>query len=334
MGVAAQMNAGRIIQFDILRTIAIGMILACHFIRSIGFHQLDIPLGCIGNMIFFVMSGWLLGLAWESKLHPVYGWQFLKRRLLRLAVPLWLFAIPYLIWFKASGHTLTAKDAFLNLAFCNWFARIPGMTPYWFITAITAFYIAVIALTRVKRYEAHPFVVASILVISAVLIQMFLSLCGIRYGYVLVMMLCGALAFLNANRLLSFLKKAISSPVIVLIKSTVGVILFLVFWWLVCEDVLVVGTPLCYYATIPIAFCITVFAFALPAATQKTVVSFISSISYEVYLVHAAMLIWTKPISANIAIYAVLFLAGTLVFAILLHYLSSLTVKCITGRNA
>ena len=328
------MNVDRIIQFDVLRTIALGMILVCHFVRSIGFHRLDIPLGCIGNMIFFVMSGWLLGLAWDGKHHPVYGWQFLKRRLLRIAVPLWLFAIPYMIWFKASGHSLTAKDAFLNLALCNWFARIPGMTPYWFITAITAFYIAVIALSRVKRQESHPFVVASILVISAILIQVSLSLCGIRYGYICVMMLCGALAFLNANRLLSFIGKRITSRIICG-AITAAVILFIAFWWLVCDDIIIVGTPVCYYSTIPIALLITMLVFALPDYIKKIhACTFLSSISYEVYLVHAAMLIWTKPVSDNIAIYATLFFLGSFLAAILLHYASSVVAKLMRRRDA
>ena len=209
----------RYAEFDVLRVVALGMILACHFIRSIGFHRLDIPLGCIGNMIFFVMSGWLLGLAWESKNHPVYGWQFLKRRLVRLAVPLWLFAVPYMIWFKVSGHSLAAKDVFLNLALCNWFARIPGMTPYWFITAISAFYIAVIALSRVKLQKSRPLLVAAILATFAILIQTALSFCGIRYGYILVLMSCGALAFLNANRLLSFFRRSIVNSTMVSVQS-------------------------------------------------------------------------------------------------------------------
>ena len=328
------MNVDRIIQFDVLRTIALGMILVCHFVRSIGFHRLDIPLGCIGNMIFFVMSGWLLGLAWDGKHHPVYGWQFLKRRLLRIAVPLWLFAIPYMIWFKASGHSLTAKDAFLNLALCNWFARIPGMTPYWFITAIAAFYIAVIILSRIKRQESHPFVVASILVASAILIQVSLSFCGIRYGYILVMMLCGALAFLNAKRLLAFIGKRIAKSIICC-EIVAIVIMFLVFWWIVCCDIIVVGTPTCHYSTIPIALLIAILVFALPDCIKKIHAwTFLSSISYEVYLVHAAVLIWTKSVSNNVAIYAALFFFGTFLLAILLHYASSSVVKFMRRRDA
>ncbi len=324
----------RYFEFDALRAVALGMILVCHFIRSIGFHRLDIPLGCIGNMIFFVMSGWLLGLAWENRNHPPYGWDFLKRRLFRLAIPLWLFAIPYMVWFKASGHSLALKDVFLNLVLLNWFARIPGMTPYWFITAISVFYVAVIVLSRVKLQKAHPLALATILAISAILVQTTLSLQGIRYGYILVMMLCGAIAFLNANRLLSFIQGQSTSPMMISIKTMSGAILFLAFWWLVCRDIIIVGTPLCYYSTIPIALLITSLVFALPVAIQKVpTTAFISSISYEVYLVHAAMLLWTKPVSDNIASYAVLFLVGTFVLAISLHYVSSLVIKFMAGRS-
>ena len=325
----------RYAEFDTLRSVALGMILVCHFIRSVGFHKLDIPLGGVGNMIFFVMSGWLLGLTWESRNHPSYGCEFLKRRLLRIAVPLWLFAVPYMIWFKASGHGIVAKDVFLNLVLLNWFARIPGMTPYWFVTAISAFYIVVIALSRVRLQKSHPFVLATILAISAIFVQIALSRVGIRQGYILIMMLGGALAFLNANVPLRFIQGQISSPIMISLKSVVGVILFLSFWWLVCQDIIITGTPLCYYSTIPIALLITSLVFALPAAIQNAhTTKFISSISYEVYLVHAAMLLWTKPISNNIAIYAVLFLLGTFALAIPLHYVSSSVIKFMTGRNA
>ena len=320
-------------EFDMLRVVALGMILACHFIRSIGFRRLDIPLGCVGNMIFFVMSGWLLGLAWENKNYPFYGWQFLKRRLLRLAIPLWLFAIPYMIWFKVSGHALSLKDVFLNLSLLNWLARIPGMTPFWFITAISVFYIAVIALSRIKFQRNHSLATAMSLTVSVVLLQMVLSLYGIRYGYILVMMLCGALAFFNANRLLTLIRTLARRHGFTLIAG-IGGGLFIVYWRLVCNDLIVVGTPLCYYLTIPIALLIAVIAFFISNAFKKRqVVTFVSSISYEVYLVHAAMLLWTKPVSGSITSYALLFLIGTFILAIPLHYTSSLLVKSVTGRN-
>ena len=319
--------------FDWLRVYALAMILICHFVRSVGFHRLDIPLGCVGNMIFFVMSGWLLGLAWEDKNYPFYGWQFLKKRLLRLAIPLWLFAIPYMIWFEFDGHSLSLKDVLLNLSLLNWFARIPGMTPFWFITAISAFYIAVIALSRVKLRRTHSLVVTMSLVVSMVLLQVILSLCGIRYGYILVMMLCGALAFINANRLLTLIRILASSNSITMITGMM-VGLFIAYWCLVYNDLIVVGTPICYYATIPIALLVAAIVFSISSKIKKSqIATFVSSISYEVYLVHGAMLLWMRPVSESVAIYCVVFLIGTFALAILLHYIGSSVVKCMIGRN-
>ena len=101
-----------------------------------------------------------------------------------------------------------------------------------------------------------------------------------------------------------------------------------------CNDLIVVGTPLCYYLTIPIALLIAVIAFFISNAFKKRqVVTFVSSISYEVYLVHAAMLLWTKPISDCIASYALMFLIGMFSLALPLHYISSLIVKFVAGRN-
>ena len=313
----------RYFEFDFLRAVALCMILACHFVRSIGFYKLDIPLGCVGNMIFFAMSGWLLGLAWENRGRQPYGWTFIKRRLLRLSVSLWLFAIPYMIWFKVSGHDVAPKDVLLNLCLCNWFSRLPGMTPYWFITAISVFYFAVFAISRVNQY-APPLFLSVVLSVFAILVQTALSLSGIRYGYIMVMMLCGALAFLNAKSILSLARRfAIKLPSTVTIA--LGTSLFLVYWRFVCKEVIIVGTPLCYYSTIPIAVLITLVVFAY--AKESRMAAFISSVSYEVYLVHAAMLLWMRPVSDSNAVYALVFIAGTFLLALPLHYISALTIR-------
>lgn len=312
----------RYAEFDVLRVMALGMILACHFIRNVGFYNLDIPLGCIGNMVFFVLSGWLLGLAWENKGRPPYGWKFLKDRFVRLAIPLWVFSIPYMIWLKASGYDLSAKEVLLNLFLLNWFARIPGMTPYWFITAISAFYVGVMALSHIRLRKLPSVAVTAGLAFSCVLIQIAFSLCGIRYGYVLILMLCGMLAFLNADTLLSSIRM---TPRFRMGAATVvlSVILFLVFWGLVRKGDIVVGTPVCYYMTIPVAFLVMMIVLKTFTGLQENVVvTFLSSISYEIYLVHAATLLWMKPVCGHVSVYASLFLLSTFGLAIFVHIVS------------
>lgn len=91
MGVSGRANEymkTRYPVFDWLRVGALTLILTCHFLRGYDCALLDLPLGAVGNTVFFALSGWLLGLAWKAKGSPCYNIEFLKRRLLRLALPL------------------------------------------------------------------------------------------------------------------------------------------------------------------------------------------------------------------------------------------------------
>lgn len=319
----------RYVEFDALRVVALGMILICHFIRTVGFHRLDIPFGCIGNMIFFVISGWLLGLAWGNKGYPQYGRRFLVWRILRLAVPLWLFAVPYMTYLKAIGYHISIKDVILNLTLLNWFDRLPGMTPYWFITGIASFYVVVLFMSRVRNVVHRPVSSSFMIIGMAIAVQCLLSLNGIRYGYFLIMIAVGLLCFLNAKKIYDgFLQYIHISS---MLSAAVAILLLLCYWLGVTHNSIVVGTPICYYATIPVALFITTMVFSLPRTIQANkIVEFISSISYEVYLVHSAMLLFMKPLSSNSLMYAALFLVGTFALAIPLH-LASISVFRLTG---
>ena len=53
-------------EFDVLRVVALVMILLCHFSRGLQPLMIDVPLGIVGNCIFFALSGWLLGFKWRE----------------------------------------------------------------------------------------------------------------------------------------------------------------------------------------------------------------------------------------------------------------------------
>lgn len=308
----------RYAEFDVLRAIALAMILACHFIRNVGFHMLDIPLGCIGNMIFFAMSGWLLGLGWNKKGCPGYGLRFMAHRLLRLAIPLWLFAIPFMLWLGVSGrYPVAIKDVILNLALLNWFDRLPGMTPYWFVTAISVFYVVVMILSKVHFVAKKRTIATCLVVFICVVSQFLLSVLGVRYGYILVMMGMGLVCFLNADAIYAFSHRMASKP---FIKFTLVVVLIVLFRFFVQRGILVVGTPLCYWATIPVATVIGFFAFAImPEGLVKQAIEYFSSISYEVYLVHSAMLLCLRSATKSNLVYLALFLLLSLILGAVLH---------------
>ena len=193
--------------FDRLRVFALAMILACHFVRSVGFHSLDLVLGAVGNFIFFVLSGWLLGLAWQGTGCGPLGLLWLKRRLTRLALPLWVFAIPYFVYLHLTGIDLSVKDVAMNLFLLNWFARLPGMTPYWFITAIAVFYLVVAAITHIGRLNENRLKVILPAIAVAGVSQAGFAMVGIRQGYVFTLFVCGFIAFCFAPEMLEFVER-------------------------------------------------------------------------------------------------------------------------------
>lgn len=320
-------------EFDLLRVMAMAMIVGCHFLRSIGFYQFDIPLGCVGNMIFFSMSGWLLGLAWRNRGYPVLGWHFLRHRLFRLAVPLWLFAIPYMLAFSVLGCELSWKAVIYNLVLLNWFDRIPGMTPYWFITAIAFFYLTVSLITQAALInEIRRCLVACFVTLTAVGGQVLLSCFGIQYGYILVIYASGLLCFLFSNEILFvFTSKRLSHVPITLLFAIVLCQLF-GFWYFVRRGVIIVGTPMCYYATILPAVSIIVLVFRLYGKLGSgKIISFLSSISYEVYLVHAAIILVISSRIDSKMVYFVLYLFLIVSGGFLLHSLSKVVDSNVRG---
>lgn len=96
--------------FDWIRVGALALILVCHFLRQYNCNALDLPFGGVGNMVFFGISGWLLGLAWVAKGRPKYGMEFLFRRIKRLAVPLWIALLIIVCAMLFIGHPVTFKN--------------------------------------------------------------------------------------------------------------------------------------------------------------------------------------------------------------------------------
>ena len=103
--------------------------------------------------------------------------------------------------------------------------------------------------------------------------------------------------------------------------ALLGVGLFLGFWCLVLKDVLIVGTSSCYYATIPIAGAIC-FVVLKTMDIESEIVRYVSSISYEVYLVHAAFLLVLKKVTDNVIGYAFLYLFCSFLVGGLLNLVS------------
>lgn len=189
-------------EFDVLRVCALGLILLCHFLQSTGFHLLGGSFGCVGNMAFFALSGILLGLGWSARGCPSYGLRFLRHRIVRLAVPLWLFVMPWVLYLVMRGSDVNFKGVMLNLLLLSWFSRggchVASLGPYWFVTAIVMFYLVVVVLSRFAILRRVP-----VLVIGFCVLQMAFSFMGIQQSYLFVFLLAASVAFVKGDAILN-----------------------------------------------------------------------------------------------------------------------------------
>ena len=315
-------------EFDVLRVCALGLILLCHFLRSIGSHLLDIPLGCVGNMAFFTLSGILLGLGWAARGCPLYGLRFLRHRIVRLALPLWLFVIPWVFYLVMRGADVNFRGVAMNLLLLSWFdhggCRVAGLTPYWFVTAIVVFYLVVVVLSRFAILRRVP-----VLVVGFCVLQMAFSFIGIQQSYLFVFLLAASVAFVKGDAILNAVSISARGGVCLL----ASVSLFGLLYALVLCDVLNVGTPSIYYATMPIVAAFSIGVVSLMRGRKASVlVGKVSEMSYEVYLVHSAVLGLVRPHCPSTAVYAVAFLALSLTLAYALHHLSKFVLNVLQAK--
>lgn len=194
-------------EFDVLRTVALGMILACHFVESLGHYTVGTILGLSGNFVFFMMSGLLLGLSWVSRGRPAYGWRFLRHRLLRLAVPLWLFFVPWFLFMLWRGQPFSVKPLLLHLSLLNWFDHwFPGTFALWFVTAISGFYMMLLVVTRLR---AVPWFLWAL---GLVAMQVCASVVGVHQSYLFLHLCVAVLAFLKGGDILAWMRRNAHMP--------------------------------------------------------------------------------------------------------------------------
>ena len=77
--------------FDNIRCVALALVIACHFLQCKGGDGgLGVLCGGVGNCLFFLLSGWLLGIGWRHNGEGKLGAKWLLRRAMRLYVPMLL----------------------------------------------------------------------------------------------------------------------------------------------------------------------------------------------------------------------------------------------------
>ena len=142
----------RIIAFDYLRAMAIVGIIVCHFCYN--FSEtiwLGHWCGSTFNALFLMMSGLLLGIAWNKKGRPAYGFVFLRHRFSRLSKVYYPFlVVMFAFCFAVGGYHIGIKDVVMHFLYLPWFDKLDGFGHLWFMTMIAICYLCIPVVSRLK----------------------------------------------------------------------------------------------------------------------------------------------------------------------------------------
>jgi hypothetical protein len=266
----------QIISLEYLRAFAIACIIIDHYIGGTFGRYLGETFICV----FFGISATLFGLKWKSDNQPKYNFlPFLYPRILRLSVGFYPFLTTSILVLLYLSIPVTPKKIVLNFMLLPWFGKIPWLGHLWFLTMIIMCYGLYVLISKFNLFLNRSHVL--ILIFLSLLLQYITQQIGLP-GYVfLILMYCGIL-FVNANVFIDKIKTfklTLLIPIYILINSlaiylySIGLFSFspTISKW--------VGTT-CGFSNL------ILFIRYFDDTKIPWAVSFLSVLSYELYLVH------------------------------------------------
>lgn len=263
---------------DYIRAAAIFAIVVCHFLI---FCTDDVGIGRLlaggGNILFFLLSAFLYGQKWEkSRYKSISPIPFLKRRILKLGASLWPFLICLLILYVLIGVEFSVVAAVLNFLFLGAFAKLPGNGHLWFLTVMMMCY-GLFVLLSWRRFGNWALSIMGLVCFALYLV---LECNGLPGNFMLIIGLSG-FVFSRSGIVFRIVDKICKSllTLIFIGISILGILLF--------EHGLFESNRIIAYLVLDL-FGIIAFLFLLKIvpSTSNVIIGFISSISYELYLVH------------------------------------------------
>lgn len=320
----------RIASYDIIRAIALIAIVLAHQLLTAQapfLFAMGKWLGATFSAVFLGLSALVLGGSWAEKGKPAYGVRFLLRRLSRLAIPYWLFLSVFLLIAYATGHPFPWKDVLMNYVFLGWLAKIPGIGHLWFITMIVICYVACVGVSRLFATARGRMIFPVALLIGCVCLYAVFHRFGLP-AYMALIIFYYCIMFAYADRILDGLRRYGRQVLRWGVPSLLALVVALFLSGILTsgkENLIALNCSI-----LGIFILLLLQAVLDGIAAFPRVISTLSGISYEWYLVHHPMII--GPLALVSVIHArplavVCYWLLSLVCAFLLNYLSSIVYK-------
>lgn len=308
---------------DVIRVTAMAMILLCHFFQVIGVVRIAFWLNT-GVQIFFVLSAFLLC---KRSLRSVSDrWTFIKKRFIRIMIPLWTYLVTIVAALLVLGYSVKPDAVILYALGLTAFSPngVLGLGHLWYITAILICYamlpVLELILTRVKRRTTK---IVAFTLLAGLCLALFWRFSFIAYGVDVLFFLLMVLFFRQSRSAESEerLWKWCALPTLIFVAGTVilannaQVSMF-------CYEIVMTAAK-CLLAVV--IFC-TLHLY-VPKARNARWICYLSGLSYEVYLTHQFILLLVNRIQNSFGIHGVPNYLITFVVSIPIIWMNTVVVS-------
>lgn len=331
----------RDIKFDNIRFVAMLAIVLCHFFQVKGLGTLSQWLS-VGVQVFFVLSAKLLSNKDFSKKADVV--KFLKTRVTRIYIPVWIYLACLLPVLVVIGKAPTISGAILYILGLAGFSKsvVLGLGHFWYISVLIICYLLVPVMYKIavfceRKSKIQSFLLQMIIPVSVILVFLFTDY---KYYGVNIALFCGMYFFFYKNRNNSEWYKG-------KLKFLLPITILLVVIRLICDTEEMMSNPYYKEIFVTIVKCVVgLFLFfvlynLLPDSQKEknTLVTFGSKISYEIYISHQFIVLalyefipfFRKGFLGGVAMLVVYFIATTL-NAVVLYYIKGFIEKKVFKR--
>lgn len=306
----------RLASLDLLRAFAICLVLLCHWGQSLGWMQFGVA-GGVANCLFFLLSGFALGYSWRQSGYGHLGLRFIRNRFLKLYIPFALFLFPYMLVLIVDGD-ISCGEVILNALMLSWLSKLVGAGHLWFVTGIFIFYSVLLVFSFAISFKAfRPGVLIVALLIACGMLQAAISSLHVHQAYYVMLLVSAITAFYLGARfdsIMAKLRKYKFSGALLFVLVIAVILSF-------SPRMDVMGNVLYYWLCMAIAVSLLGITFIFDVCNGP-IVSSLSAISYELYLVHYPFCsnspLYLRRVFHNDVLYTIAYIGISVSFAFLL----------------
>ena len=274
-------------------------------------------------MVFFALSAYLFAMKWTKNDYKQFAViSFLKKRCLRIYLPLW-FILPMVIGTEyLIRHTLDMKTVLFNVVGLGWVKPFCIAGHLWYITLMMFLYIVYLAFSRIRldKCKMRCWLIGYVALAS-------LYFFGERYFSTfssvapVITIFFASLLFFKSSELLEYSSRW--SRVVL----AVTILTMALSWYMYVQGWHDTHKAIATFSSFSTGFILFVcFLTLIKSPRNNRTVSHFADISYEVYLVHLPLLPFTKFLLNQIEMDSWL---SVLTLWLTLTYISALVVHIV-----